>query len=60
MLVLNKNAAIIKNIFEIETSVPQGGVLSPILFSIFINDILMEKQTTRKLIVLGKIRNVFE
>ena len=39
---------ITSDIFEIETSVPQGGVLSPILFSIFINDILNGKTNYKK------------
>ena len=40
---------ITSDIFEIETSVPQGGVLSPILFSIFINDILNGKTNYKKI-----------
>ena len=32
-----KIASVMSDVFDIETSVPQGGVLSPILFRIFIN-----------------------
>jgi hypothetical protein len=40
MVIIN---SILSSIFNIETGVPQGGVLSPVLFSIFINDILMSQ-----------------
>jgi hypothetical protein len=33
---------------EIETEVPQGGVLSPILFSIFINDLIQDRTIFKK------------
>ena len=44
MVIVN---SILSTIFNIETGVPQGGVLSPVLFSIFINDILMSQDNNK-------------
>ena len=49
MVIVN---SFLSTIFNIETGVPQGGVLSPVLFSIFINDIPLNYQINSSYSVL--------